>query len=225
MSKAGQIVMDVLIQRDALDAAISGSATGIVIAVDYFCLLIASVVGLAVILERLIRLRARRLAVQELAASLPDMVQQGDLAGAARRAQASTTILGPVLATELEACAAGHVTLEEGMEAASELADDELNANLDILSSVAKIAPLLGLLGTVLGMMYAFGQLDIGTRKETLAHGITAALDTTVRGLIIAIFCLTCEGHFLRVIDRASRRFAAIFSTLVRASRLGRNGN
>ncbi|NQT92800.1 MAG: MotA/TolQ/ExbB proton channel family protein [Lentisphaerae bacterium] len=226
MNQATRMIMNFLIQQQALDAAATGNMVGMVVAAVYVCLLLASIVGLAVILERAVRLRHKRLIDPELATSLRDPVDSGDFAAATNLCVASKSVLGEVLGTELEEYTSGRVTMQDAIEDAEERVDDKLNANLDILATVAKIAPLLGLLGTVLGMMHAFGQLDIGTRKETLAQGITAALDTTVRGLVIAITCLTFERYFQRRIGRAAREFDAVFKRLVRAARKGtREGN
>ncbi|MDP6358054.1 MAG: MotA/TolQ/ExbB proton channel family protein [Planctomycetota bacterium] len=219
MANPGEIILKFFIHPEALDAARTGQATGIIIAVDYGCLLVASVVGLAVIIERLIRTRRKRFVDDQLLGSIEQDLQKRDLAGAVAACQGNQTVLGVALAAELEEYRQGNAGIEEAVETAGDEVENKMNANLDILSSIAKIAPLLGLLGTVLGMMYAFGQLDLASKKETLAHGITTALDTTVRGLIIAILCLTSEGYFIRRIDRLTRELNVVFTKMIRVSR------
>jgi biopolymer transport protein ExbB len=219
MNSGTEIIMNFFIHSEALNAASSGNATGIIIAVVYVLLLIASVIGVAVVIERAIRLRRGRIIDPNLAKSVPEQIRGGNLDSAISLAQGNKTYVGDALAVELDEHRQGHVPIEEAMQTADGMVEEKMNANLDILASVAKVAPLLGLLGTVLGMMYAFGQLDIGTRKDTLAHGITAALDTTVRGLVIAIFCLTFEGVFVRRIDRAAKQIEAFFIDIIRGSR------
>ena len=219
MEKVIDVVMNVLVQRQALNAAATGNVTGIVIVIDYIFLLSASIIGLAVIIERAVRLRKDRLIDEEMFKVVPQRVQEGDLDGAAAVCRQSKSILGSFLSVELDEYKTGHVPIEEAMDTASDAADNRLFANLDILGTIAKMAPLLGLLGTVLGMMYAFSQLDIGMRKETLAQGITSALDTTVRGLIIAIVCLTFERRYQRRIEKASQSVNVMLTSIVRAAR------
>ena len=219
MSQIGDVIMNVLIQHQALDAAVTGNITAIIIAIDYLCLLCASIIGLAVVIERAVRLRPRRLVDPEILESVPQRMATGDTEGAILLCDKSKSIMGEVFSKELKEHQSGHVPIEEAMDAANDMADEYLSTNLDILGTVAKIAPLLGLLGTVLGMMYAFGQLDIGMRKETLAQGITAALDTTVRGLIIAIVCLSFERYFHRHINKMMGELNMTFTRIVRATR------
>ena len=221
MSNLSSIIRNVIVRQDALDAASSGNVAGIVIVIVYLLLAVTSVVALAVVIERAVRLRRGRLMDAAMRDALPRCLASGDVAGAIQAADDSRSMLGKALTVELTEFRDGHISIEEAIETADDMVDDGLNANLDILSSVATTAPLLGLLGTVLGMMLAFSQLDVGTRKETLAHGITTALDTTVRGLIIAIFCLTAEGVFARHIDKVYRTFGSFFTSVLRAARRG----
>lgn len=219
MENLGNLVLNFFIHSEALEAAQTGNVTGVIIALVYFFLLIASIVGLAVIIERLIRTRRKRYIDDGLLTGLVKNFDDDDISTAITSCEANRTVLATVMAVELAEFQMGHVAIEEAIESAGEEIEDKMHSNLDILTSVAKIGPLIGLLGTVLGMMYAFGQLDLATKKETLAHGITTALDTTVRGLIIAIFCLSFEGYFLRRIDRLSRDLNVVFSRIIRISR------
>ena len=219
MQRLTQIVLHSIVAPEALNAASSGNAIGVIIVIDYFCLLVASVIGLAVIIERMVRLRDRKVLDRDLAGRVENLVSGGETEAVVSACRENGTVLGKALAREFGEVAAGNTTTEEAIQVAGEDVDDNLQANLDILGTVAKVAPLLGLLGTVLGMMYAFGQLDLGTRKETLAHGITAALDTTVRGLIIAIVTLTAEQFFRRRIDQLERTFGTVFTSILRAAR------
>lgn len=87
----------------------------------------------------------------------------------------------------------------------------EANAAVDWLADVAAIAPLVGLLGTVLGMFKAFGGIasDVaaGAKPVVLAQGVSQAIVTTIFGLAIAIPCLLCHAYFRR---RAMKRIAEI---------------
>ena len=90
---------------------------------------------------------------------------------------------------------------------------DALMASVDWLADIAAIAPLVGLLGTVLGMFQAFGGIasDVvaGAKPVVLAQGVSQAIVTTIFGLAVAIPCLVAYAFFRR---RAQRRIAEIES-------------
>ena len=89
----------------------------------------------------------------------------------------------------------------------------EVNAAVDWLADVAAIAPLVGLLGTVLGMFQAFGgianDLAAASRPVVLAQGVSQAIVTTVFGLVVAIPCLAAYAFLRR---RTARRIAELES-------------
>ena len=224
MHDAKWFFLNCFIQPESLDVARTGSLVGVLIVADYIGLLIASIVGLAAIIERLVRTRRRRIYGETLLHELEQSFRHKDLNAAVAACRGSPTVLGSVMAVELEEHRQGNISLEEVLEVTGEELDTKMNANLDILATVAKVGPLLGLLGTVLGMLYAFGQIDAAMKKETLAYAITAALDSTVRGLIIAITSLTFEGYFLRRIDHHIREVNTAFTKIMRAVRRNQNG-
>ena len=88
---------------------------------------------------------------------------------------------------------------------------DRMMAAVDWLADIAAIAPLVGLLGTVLGMFQAFGgiasDVTAGAKPMVLAQGVSQAIVTTIFGLAIAIPALVCHAFFRR---RAQRRIAEI---------------
>ena len=87
----------------------------------------------------------------------------------------------------------------------------ELTAAVDWLADIAAIAPLVGLLGTVLGMFQAFGgiaaDVSAGAKPVVLAQGVSQAIVTTIFGLVVAIPCLVAYAFFRR---RAQRRISEI---------------
>ena len=103
--------------------------------------------------------------------------------------------------------------LEKAKDAAAEGSRiaGELTAAVDWLADIAAIAPLVGLLGTVLGMFQAFGgiaaDVSAGAKPVVLAQGVSQAIVTTIFGLAIAIPCLVAYAFFRR---RANRRIAEI---------------
>lgn len=86
-----------------------------------------------------------------------------------------------------------------------------LNAAVDWLADIAAIAPLVGLLGTVLGMFQAFGgiaaDVSAGAKPVVLAQGVSQAIVTTIFGLVVAIPCLCAYAVFRR---RAQKRIAEL---------------
>ncbi len=85
------------------------------------------------------------------------------------------------------------------------------NAAVDWLADVAAIAPLVGLLGTVLGMFQAFGgiasDVSAGAKPVVLAQGVSQAIVTTIFGLVVAIPCLAAHAFFRR---RCAKRVAEL---------------
>ena len=88
---------------------------------------------------------------------------------------------------------------------------DAMMASVDWLADIAAIAPLVGLLGTVLGMFQAFGgiasDVSAGAKPVVLAQGVSQAIVTTIFGLVVAIPCLAAYAVFRR---RAQKRIAEI---------------
>ena len=88
---------------------------------------------------------------------------------------------------------------------------DAMMASVDWLADIAAIAPLVGLLGTVLGMFQAFGgiasDVSAGAKPVVLAQGVSQAIVTTIFGLVVAIPSLVAHAYFRR---RAQKRIAEI---------------
>ncbi|MCH7345743.1 MotA/TolQ/ExbB proton channel family protein [Pelomonas sp. CA6] len=164
-------------------------------------LLLCSVVALALIIERLINLRASRVAPASLLdevlsvsqAQLPTPDVVGKLA--------ENSLLGQVLASGLRVAAAepraAEARLRQVFELAGRGAIHQMERYLNTLGTIAAAAPLLGLLGTVVGMIEIFGsQSPSGNNPALLAHGISIALYNTAFGLIIAIPSLMFYRYF-----------------------------
>jgi biopolymer transport protein ExbB len=101
---------------------------------------------------------------------------------------AEGSLLGLVLAGGIACRQRDRDHLREALEVAGHRAAASLEKNLSLLSMIATIAPLMGLLGTVVGMIEVFGsQTSLGADPQALAHGISVALYNTAFGLVIAI--------------------------------------
>jgi len=162
-----------------------------------------SVVALSISIERYIALDRSKVAPPHLLATVWRDLKQGEL-NAQKLAQLRTNSpLGAILAAGIANRGQGRDVMKESIsEAASHVVHD-LEKYLNSLGTVAAIAPLLGLLGTVVGMIDVFTQITtVGTgNANALAGGISEALLTTAAGLIVAIPALVMHRYYTGLID------------------------
>ena len=161
-------------------------------------LLLCSVIALALVIERFLSLRESRVAPARLVDEVLTVARTAVPPADTINKLADNSILGLVLAQGLRAAAAEPRISEGNLRAAFESAGRDavhrLERNLSALGTIASAAPLLGLLGTVVGMIEIFGAS--GANPAELAHGISVALYNTAFGLIVAIPSLIAYRHF-----------------------------
>jgi biopolymer transport protein ExbB len=164
--------------------------------------LICSVVGLALIVERLLSLRADKVAPAKLTDEVITITRSSlPMADVVNKLQGSS-VLGSVLASGIRAVVADPRINEPGLrlafENAGRAAVHKLERYLNTLGSIATAAPLLGLLGTVVGMIEIFGAQGPsgGANPAQVAQGISIALYNTAFGLMIAIPALLFYRYF-----------------------------
>ena len=173
---------------------------------------LCSVAALAIIIERSFSLsRSRVLPAGILASALATLNGEA-------RAPLGKSELARVLECGLEAAGDGADTLREHVEEALDSATLRLEHSLNWLASIAAVSPLLGLLGTVLGMIEVFAELMArrGTEVASLAGGISEALITTAAGLSVAIPSVLFVGHFDRRVIRLGAELESAARQLVR---------
>lgn len=168
-------------------------------------LVLCSIVGLALIVERFLTLRASRVIPPRLVDEVIT-VSRGTVPSTDTIDKlADNSVMGQLLADGLRAVSADPRISEEKLRAAFEAggrkAIHQLERYLNALGSIASAAPLLGLLGTLFGMIEIFGASGVsdgssGANPAVLAHGISVALYNTAFGLIVAIPTLICHRHF-----------------------------
>lgn len=151
-------------------------------------LIIASVLALAIIFERFYSLRRPQVMPPSLLEqTLANLRQHGpnpDL----MRALMEGSPLGRVLAAGIRNVGLSREVMKESLEEAGRAVAHDLDRYLMSLGTIASVAPLMGLLGTVIGMVEIFGsQTPTGGNPAVLAHGISVALYNTAFGLIVAI--------------------------------------
>jgi biopolymer transport protein ExbB len=165
-------------------------------------LILASVVALALIFERFWSLRQSAVApIGMVDQVLGEYRQSGATADLLSRT-ARRGPLGRILAAGLANVKAPRPVMKEAIEEVGRVVTHELERFLPTLGTIAAIAPLLGLLGTVIGMIEIFGsQSSSGSNPIQLAHGISIALYNTAMGLIVAIPSLMFYRHFRSKVD------------------------
>lgn len=171
-------------------------------------MLICSVLALALIIERLSSLRANRIAPPRLLEEVLGISQQSLPNAELINRLAENSALGEVLAAGLRAASnepdLSEDKLRQVFEIAGRRAIHRMERYLNTLGTIATAAPLLGLLGTVVGMIEIFGsQGPTGNNPTQMAHGISIALYNTAFGLMVAIPSLMFYRYFRgRVEDR-----------------------
>ncbi len=165
-------------------------------------LIIASIVALALIIERLWSLRQSVVAPPGLVDRvLVQFREQGATPELLTRT-AQQGPLGRVLAAGLANAKSPRPVMREAIEEVGRIVTHELERFLPTLGTIAAIGPLLGLLGTVIGMIEIFGsQGAAGSNPIALAHGISVALYNTAMGLIVAIPSMIFYRYFRGKVD------------------------
>ena len=165
-------------------------------------LIIASIVALALIFERLWSLRQSVVAPTNMVDVVLAEFRQGGLSPELLKRTASRGPLGRILAAGLANVKSPRPVMKEAIEEVGRVVTHELERFLTTLGTIATAAPLLGLLGTVVGMIEIFGsQTSAGSNPIQLAHGISVALYNTAMGIIVAIPALMFYRHFRAKVD------------------------
>lgn len=167
----------------------------------YF-LIVASVIALALIIERVVALRRSKIVPAGLVDKIVGELRQGGISDDLVLRVANHSPLGRVLAAGLKNAKSSRDVMKESIEEAGGAVAHELGRFLTTLGTISTVTPLLGLFGTVIGMIEIFGATSpTGTNPQQLAHGISVALYNTGFGLMIAIPSLIAYRHFRAQVD------------------------
>jgi biopolymer transport protein ExbB len=165
-------------------------------------LILASIVALALIFERLWSLRQSIVAPPNMVDQVLAEFRQSGASPELLQKTATRGPLGRILAAGLANVRAPRPVMKEAIEEVGRVVTHDLERFLTTLGTIATAAPLLGLLGTVVGMIEIFGsQSASGSNPIQLAHGISVALYNTAMGIIVAIPSLMFYRHFRAKID------------------------
>lgn len=169
-----------------------------------FVLTACSVAAVAVFVERLLALRSTRVAPRSLLAEVGELVRAGKVAEALARAVGSSSAAGVIFTAVLRKHGAPEALLKEAAQDAGRREAARLERFVESIGVVAALGPLLGLLGTVLGMIKVFQRVnEVGAGSPVeMAAGIWEALIATAYGLIVGIPALVMYRVLLGRIDR-----------------------
>ena len=161
-------------------------------------ILLCSLIALAIIFERMITLRLRQVAPSSLREQIVELVRSGRLTKERIEMVREHSPLGQVLAAGLYNIDHGEEAMRESIEETGKVIVHRLGKYLNTLGTIASITPLIGLLGTVIGMIKVFTAItSSGVGDPTvLSGGISEALITTAAGLSVGIPCLMFYRHF-----------------------------
>ncbi|MGW8183803.1 MAG: MotA/TolQ/ExbB proton channel family protein [Burkholderiales bacterium] len=165
-------------------------------------LIIASVVALAIIGERLWSLRVRAVMPKNLLTQTIHEYRQNGVTSQMLSRLATSSPLGQVFAAGLRNVKSSPAIMKEAIEESGRTVAIDLERFLTSLGTVAAISPLLGLFGTVIGMIEIFGsQTPHGSNPLVLAHGISIALYNTAFGLVVAVPAMIFYRYFRAKVD------------------------
>jgi biopolymer transport protein ExbB len=166
-------------------------------------IILCSIVALAIICERLWSLQRKRIIPSELIPYIWQLYREDKLDDSAVRRIKLSSPLGRVLAAGLQNRRFGREMMKTSIEEVGRQVSHQLERYLTVLGSIAAITPLLGLLGTVDGIIRVFSSIAKGGMGDPtiLSAGISEALICTATGLAVAIPSLFFHRHFERCVD------------------------
>ncbi|MCK6376799.1 MAG: MotA/TolQ/ExbB proton channel family protein [Zoogloea sp.] len=165
-------------------------------------LLFASIVAVALIIERLLTLRRSKILPDGLLEKVVGELRQSGATPEMINRVALSSPMGRVFAAGLRNMRSSREVMKESIEESGRAVTHDLERFLTTLGTIASISPLMGLFGTVVGMIEIFGsQAPGGSNPQQLAHGISIALYNTGFGLVIAMPSMIFWRHFRATVD------------------------
>jgi biopolymer transport protein ExbB len=168
-------------------------------------ILLCSIIGIAVVIDRYIVLRKAKINVPAFMVRIRGLIKKKDISGAISYCMEEKSPVANIIRKGLKKFRLGHERVKEAVENAGKQEISKLERGLSVLATVSGIAPLLGFLGTVTGMITAFmtiEDLQGAANPSDLAGGIWEALTTTAFGLIVGIPALAFYNYFLNYVKK-----------------------
>ena len=180
-------------------------------------LVLCSVVGLAVIVDRFFFLKRAIKEAQQVLGAIDEMTESGDIDGIWAFCEENPNLLTKIFGSAVRKYRQLEdepnldfiqAEINKTMEDASILNTVDLESRLPMLSTIGNVAPLFGFAGTVTGMISAFDRMaaEPNVTAATVAVGIKEALVTTASGLVIAIPCVLSYNYFMQQIEALNAR-------------------
>ena len=191
-----------------MEIVFSGGIVGIAIMV---LIILCSIAALALSVEQVLTLRESVLMPAGLREKVQQQLAAGNLKGAFQACDAEPCFLSFLLRTSLSEAESGWSAVEKALEDAAAEQTARLMRRVEYLAVIGNIAPMLGLLGTVVGLLFAFHEVASTqgvARAADLADGIYHALVSTVGGLIVAIPAMALYAAFRNRVDQLAAEAA-----------------
>lgn len=184
-----------------------------------YVIVFLSFIGLALVIEDFVTLQRTKLLPPHFIAELEDLFEQEQYEEALQLCESEDNLLSRIVGAGLSRVDKGYEAIEEAMGEAAETSALAMHQKLSYLTLIYTIAPMLGLLGTVVGMVISFAVLaekGVAANPADLAGGISMALITTVEGLVVAIPLMACYHYFRNSVMRFDLETMAIAADLMR---------
>nr|NJM03975.1 MotA/TolQ/ExbB proton channel family protein [Desulfobacula sp.] len=172
-------------------------------------ILLCSVLVIAIFCERMVRYAVIRGRGEDIEIRVAKLMKEGDEEAALNASKESNSHMGRVLEKAIKARDLENEVLESVIVNATENEVRDLSSYLQTLATIGNIAPLLGLLGTIMGMIKAFMVIqEMGGKVNSavLAGGIWEAMLTTAAGLFVALPTMAAHSYLLSKVDRYEAR-------------------
>jgi biopolymer transport protein ExbB len=198
--------------RSLLDLVYAGGPIG-------YAIILLSLCGMALVVDAFMRLKEPLLVPQNLAEQVHDLAGKGRFEEILSLCKTHDSMLARVIAGGLADGKLGIDAVREGLEQAGTREVTQLRQRNGYIGLIASVAPLLGLLGTVTGMITSFrilGEAQGSARPDELALGISTALVTTCMGLIVAVPLMFFFAYFRNRITRIGQDAAAVGEKMLR---------
>ncbi len=166
-------------------------------------LILCSIAMIAITVERFWTLNPKKVAPKHQLAQVWSWIKNNEVNAERLRSLKQSSELGVILAAGLSNSRNGRETMKDSIQEAANQVIHSMERYIGALGTIAAVAPLLGLLGTVLGMIKVFVAIELqGTGNAgALAGGISEALITTAAGLLVAIPAMIAHRFYIRRID------------------------
>lgn len=193
--EGGQVEMELQTEVDEapesgglLSVMLSGGIIGIIL---WLALGASSVAGVALIVDSFVTIKEKKIAPPVLIENVREAMEQGDVMKALQYCEEDPCPLSNILSAGFSNVEEGYEVVQESIAVASDMEGERLMQRVNYLNVVGNLAPMLGLLGTVQGMIFAFKTLGTqaagAAQQAALAVNISMALSTTAAGLIVAV--------------------------------------